>query len=84
MDHEVTVRVRAPLPVHAVELAAAGEALAAAAALALSPGAPAWHAYGVNRLRRFVRRRFSIARPARVRMRARNPWVRARLRFFGW
>ena len=23
-------------------------------------------------------------RPARVLMRARNPWVRARLRFFGW
>jgi len=25
-----------------------------------------------------------IARPARVRMRKRNPWVRARRRLFGW
>jgi len=31
-----------------------------------------------------LRRRFSVERPERVRMRARNPWVRARLRFFGW
>jgi hypothetical protein len=25
-----------------------------------------------------------IARPARVRMRSRNPWVRERRRLFGW
>jgi hypothetical protein len=25
-----------------------------------------------------------MARPARVRMRSRNPWVRARRRLFGW
>ena len=30
------------------------------------------------------RRAAMIARPARVRMRSRNPWVRARRRLFGW
>jgi hypothetical protein len=35
-------------------------------------------------LRPLARRRFSVRRPARVRIRARKPCVRARLRFFGW
>jgi hypothetical protein len=30
------------------------------------------------------RRDFRIARPARVDMRLRNPWVLARFRVFGW
>ena len=30
-----------------------------------------------------ARRRLSVARPPRVNIRARKPWVRARLRFFG-
>ena len=38
-----------------------------------------------DRLLRPLRRRAArIARPARVRMRRRNPWVRARRRLFGW
>ena len=37
----------------------------------------------VRRLRPLSRRRFSVSRPARVRIRARKPCVRARLRFFG-
>jgi len=37
----------------------------------------------VSRLRPLDLRRCSRCLPARVRMRARNPWVRARLRFFG-
>lgn len=31
-----------------------------------------------------ARRWARIVRPARVRMRTRNPWVFARLRLFGW
>jgi hypothetical protein len=38
----------------------------------------------VSRLRPFARRRLSVSRPLRVRIRARNPWVLDRLRFFGW
>jgi len=37
----------------------------------------------VRRLRPFARRRLRITRPERVNIRARKPWVRARLRFFG-
>ena len=42
------------------------------------------HRQTVSRLRPLARRRLSVRRPARVRMRARNPWARARLRFLGW
>jgi hypothetical protein len=31
-----------------------------------------------------ARRRFKIARPERVAILARKPWVFARFRFFGW
>lgn len=44
-----------------------------------SPGA-----YTVSRERCLRRRLARIARPARVRMRARNPWVRLRRRRCGW
>src|SRR3954468_10397383 len=37
-----------------------------------------------RRLRPLPRRAARIARPARVRMRSRNPWVRDRRRLFGW
>jgi hypothetical protein len=37
-----------------------------------------------NRTRPLRRRRAMIARPARVRMRIRKPWVFARWRLFGW
>jgi hypothetical protein len=47
-----------------------------------SPGRPVHQT--VSRLRPLSRRRFSVRRPARVRMRFRKPWVRARLRFLGW
>ena len=40
--------------------------------------------YGVNRARPFARRRLITRRPALVAMRARNPWVRARLILLGW
>src|SRR5205085_2482903 len=40
--------------------------------------------YGVRRLRCLSRRRLRMLRPPFVRMRARKPCVRARLRFFGW
>jgi hypothetical protein len=39
--------------------------------------------YGVNRTRPFARRRFKMSRPAFVAMRARKPWVRARLILLG-
>lgn len=37
-----------------------------------------------SRVRPLRRRAATIARPARVRMRSRNPWVLARRRLFGW
>jgi hypothetical protein len=42
-----------------------------------------WAGYGVNRTRPFARRRFKTSRPAFVAMRARKPWVRARLILLG-
>ena len=38
----------------------------------------------VRRWRPLSRRDFKMARPARVDMRLRNPWVRARFRVLGW
>lgn len=40
--------------------------------------------YGVSCARPFARRRLSTRRPALVAMRARKPWVRARLILLGW
>jgi hypothetical protein len=40
--------------------------------------------YTARRLRPFARRRASTARPDRVAMRARNPWVRLRCKLLGW
>src|SRR3954452_8823716 len=77
IEDEEAVATRAAVSEDAVEVAAASEALAA------SPGTATRH-QGVSRLRPFRRRRRITSRPARVRIRARNPWVRARLRFFGW
>jgi len=39
--------------------------------------------YGVNRTRPLARRRFKTSRPAFVAMRARKPWLRARLILLG-
>jgi hypothetical protein len=39
--------------------------------------------YGVSCARPFARRRFNTRRPAFVAIRARNPWVRARLILLG-
>jgi hypothetical protein len=78
VHHQVPARVRAALAVDTLELAATREP-AALAALAVG------HArYGLSRLRPLLRRRLRMCRPARVRIRARKPWVRARLRFLGW
>ena len=40
--------------------------------------------HALNRARRFARRALIIARPARVRIRARKPWVRLRFNVLGW
>ena len=40
--------------------------------------------YGVSCARPFARRRFNTRRPALVAIRARKPWVRARLILLGW
>jgi hypothetical protein len=42
------------------------------------------HAQALRLERPLRRRADKIARPARVRMRNRNPWVLARRRLFGW
>ncbi len=80
VEHEMAVGRRAPLPVHTLELGAARQA-ATAGRSRLHRAA---HRQVERRLRPLSRRRFSVRRPARVRMRPRNPWARARLRFFGW
>src|SRR5206468_9306464 len=73
-DQEAS-RHGATLAVDGVEVARAGESV--------SPlhGLPA---HAESRLRPFALRRFRIAWPARVAMRARNPCLRLRLRTFGW
>jgi hypothetical protein len=67
--------MRPAFTIDALEVAAARQATSPAA---LAGG------HGVSRLRPLRRRRLMIWRPLRVRIRARNPCVRARLRFFGW
>ena len=74
------------MAVDAIEIRAAPEPSAARSTAAGPRGAPlmAGHGQGVSRWRPFDRLRLNMRRPERVRERARNPWVRARLRFFGW
>src|SRR4029453_9580640 len=74
VEDEEAVAARAPLPVDAVKVPASGRAPAPG-----RPGGIVGGHYGVSRLRPFWRRRFRIARPERVLLRARKPWVRARL-----
>jgi hypothetical protein len=71
----------AALPVDPLEVRAPGEPAPGAA-----PGGSgrSLHAQVLRRLRPLSRRRLSRARPARVLIRPRNPWDRARLRFLGW
>jgi hypothetical protein len=71
--------VRAALAVDALELSTARQPPAFPTRLA-----GGHRDYALSRRRPLLRRRRMMWRPARVRMRARNPWVRARLRFFGW
>jgi hypothetical protein len=73
IEDEEPRRHRAAMPVDGIEVARAGEAV------------PAFHhaRQAERRLRPFARRRFRIARPARVDMRARNPCRRFRRRTFG-
>lgn len=80
VEHELASRVRAAVAEHPVEVGAAREPHAPGS------GTSARHAdhQTVSRLRPLSRRRLSVTRPARVRIRARKPCVRARLRFFGW
>ena len=85
VEHEVPAGVRAALAIDPLELGAAGEPAPPSLAGPAALGARAvGHPQGVSRLRPLRRRRSRIARPPRVRMRARNPCVRARLRFLGW
>src|SRR6185295_12436100 len=83
VEDEEAVADRPTLAIDAFELRAAREAPALRAP---ADGArQAVHrGQTVSRLRPLSRRRLSVRRPARVLMRARNPWVRARLRFLGW
>src|SRR4051794_10728441 len=73
VEHEIAVAVRAALAVDTLELGAARQAPALGG-----------HGQTVSRLRPLERRRLMTSRPARVDIRSRKPWVRARLRFFGW
>ena len=73
VEHQEPVRVRATVPIDPVEVTTAREP----ATLARVPH------QGERRLRPLRLRRLITSRPARVRIRPRNPWVFARLRFFG-
>ena len=78
VQHEVAIRLGTALAVDALELGTPRQAAPLGATLR------AHDPQTVSRLRPLSRRRLSTRRPARVLMRARNPWVRARLRFLGW
>jgi len=80
MENEVPATERAPLAIDTLKVSAAREPARAPARCARC----GIHAYTVSRLRPLSRRRLSKARPARVLILPRNPWARARLRFFGW
>jgi hypothetical protein len=75
IEDQEAVGVGAALAIDALEVATARQA---------ATPSPLAGRHGVSRLRPLRRRRLMIWRPLRVRMRARNPCVRARLRFFGW
>src|SRR6185312_5220421 len=77
VEHEVPRRDRPAVPIDRVEVARAREAVAAL-------HARVQRAEAERRLRPLARRRLSIARPARVDIRARKPWRRLRLRTLGW
>ena len=79
VEDQVAVGARGALPVDTLKVAASREP----AALAPTGVGPR-HVQGVRRLRPLRRRRRRTARPPRVRIRARKPWVLARLRFLGW
>src|SRR5205807_10600827 len=80
VQDELASRVRPALPEDPIEIGAARQP----GATRTRAGAWSPEHQTASRLRPFARRRLSVSRPARVRIRARNPCVRARLRFFGW
>jgi hypothetical protein len=80
IQNQFAAGVRAAVSKDTVEVCAAGQP----ATPRSRPGAGRAQHQTVKRLRPLSRRRLSVSRPARVCMRARNPWVLARLRFFGW
>ncbi len=80
IQDQLSAGVRPALPEDPLELSAPRQPRAPRAC----PGARRHGGHQtVRRLRPFDRRRFSVMRPARVRIRVRKPCVRARLRFFG-
>ena len=73
--------MRTPCAVDAIEVGRCGKAARAAAR---RPALRAASSLRREPLAALVAPALDDAGPPRVRMRARNPWVRARLRFFGW
>src|SRR5207302_3092010 len=80
VEDELSAGVRPALAEHAVEVGAARQP----GATRTRAGARPPEHQTASRLRPLARLRLSVSRPARVLIRARNPCVRARLRFFGW
>jgi hypothetical protein len=79
IENEFTRAVRAPTPHYAIEVRTSRQPSPSRSGA--GPGARGHHT--VSRLRPLARRCLSVTRPARVRIRLRNPCARARLRFFG-
>ena len=82
VEDEIARGGRAPLPVDGVEVPGAGEAVPALRGFSWNGGAGSGQAE--SRLRPFALRRFRIACPALVAMRARKPCLRLRRRTLGW
>src|SRR5262249_6839972 len=85
VDDHHAVRHRASTPVHGVEVAGAADA-GPAGPWGCAPGlhVARLRVYAERRARPLARRRFRMARPPRVLIRLRNPWVFFRLRLFGF
>ncbi len=82
MDHQFSAAMRATVAEDSLKVRTVRKSPAAGAGTWSRTSRPRHQT--VSRLRPFARRRFSVSRPLRVRIRARNPWVLDRLRFFGW
>jgi hypothetical protein len=80
MDHQAAAAGATPTAKHRGEVAVTPQTLGGREHALV----PHWQRQAERRARPLDRRAEITARPARVRMRRRNPWVFARRRLLGW